>query len=131
MQISSVHGANVGRIRSLTAQTNRHCRFLGVDAYWALCMAINVYLAFFRGFTVEQLRALDIRYLLACYGASFVPALVFIFINNPKSIYGSAVIWCWISPEWEFLRLVVLYAIVWYELLRCCSAMGYELLIGI
>ena len=104
------------------AQTNRRPRFLGVDAYWALCMAINVYLAFFRGFTVEQLRALDIRYLLACYGASFVPALVFIFINYPSSIYGEAVIWCWISPDWEFLRLVVLYAIVWYGLMIASSA---------
>ena len=88
-------------------------RFLGVDAYWALCMAINVYLAFFKGYTVEQLRALDVRYLLACYGLSFIPAFVFIFINSPWPIYGNAIIWCWISYEWDFLRLVVLYAIVW------------------
>ena len=93
---------------------NNLIRFLGVDAYWALCMAINVYLAFFRNYTVEQLRALDVRYLLACYGLSFVPAFVFIFISWPKSIYGDAIIWCWISSDWDYLRLVVLYAIVWY-----------------
>ena len=90
-------------------------RFLGVDAYWALCMAINVYLAFFRGYSIEQLRALDIRYLLACYGLSFAPAFAFVFISTPwrGDIYGPATIWCWISEGWDFLRLVVLYAIVW------------------
>lgn len=30
--------------------------FLGVDVYWAFCMALNVYLVFFRGYTTEQLR---------------------------------------------------------------------------
>ena len=87
--------------------------FLGVDAYWALCMAINVYLVFFRGFSVQRLRALDLRYLLACYGLSFVPAITFIFITWPSPIYGDATLWCWISPSWDFLRLVILYAIVW------------------
>ena len=66
-------------------------RFLGVDAYWALCMAVNVYLAFFAGHTVEQLRSLDLKYLIVCYGASFIPALVFLCINTYKGpIYGDA-----------------------------------------
>lgn len=30
--------------------------FLGVDVYWAFCMALNVYLVFFRGYTTERLR---------------------------------------------------------------------------
>ena len=94
-------------------------RFLGVDAYWALCMAINVYLAFFRGFSIKQLRALDLPYLLVCYGLAFIPAIVFIFISNEDrgKIYGPAIIWCWITTDWDFLRIVILYAIVWYILL--------------
>ena len=96
-------------------------------------MAINVYLALFKGYTIEQLRALDIRYLLGCYGLSFIPAFVFIFISTSRGpIYGPAVIWCWYGfivegtcqsshlmcrrvsgGEWDFLRLIVLYAIVW------------------
>lgn len=89
--------------------------FLGVDCYWALCMAINVYLVFFRGYTVEQLRSLDWAYLLICYGLSFIPAFVFIFINTSLRgpIYGPATIWCWIPIEWDCLRFVFLYAIVW------------------
>ncbi|KAF4628326.1 hypothetical protein G7Y89_g9824 [Cudoniella acicularis] len=89
--------------------------FLGVDNYWAICMAINVYLIFFRGFTIEQLRPMDIKYLVACYGLSLVPALVFCFISvEPRGhIYGSAIIWCWIAPNWDWLRLVALYSIAW------------------
>ena len=69
-------------------------RFLGVDAFWALCMACNVYLAFFHNYTTGQLRALDWKYLLGCYGASFVPALVFLFVDTHKrgKIYGPAIV---------------------------------------
>jgi hypothetical protein len=89
--------------------------FLGVDCYWALCMAVNVYLVFFKGYTVDQLRSLDLAYLLICYGLSFIPAFVFIFVttNARGPLYGPAVIWCWINTEWDSLRLVFLYAIVW------------------
>lgn len=89
--------------------------FLGVDCYWAFCMAINVYLVFFRGYTVRQLRSLDFMYLLACYGLSFVPAVIFLWVSTPERgpIYGSAVIWCWITEKWDFLRLLFLYGIVW------------------
>lgn len=89
--------------------------FLGVDCYWALCMAVNVYLAFFRGYTVEQLRSLDTLYLLICYGLSFIPALVFIWVSDKERghIYGPAIIWCWITEEWDFMRIAFLYAIVW------------------
>jgi hypothetical protein len=89
--------------------------FLGVDCYWAFCMAINVYLVFFRNYSVDRLRSLDIIYLLACYGLSFVPALVFLFISNESRgrMYGPATIWCWISSEWDFMRIIFLYGIVW------------------
>jgi hypothetical protein len=90
--------------------------FLGVDVYWAFCMAINVYLVFFRHYTVDQLRALDVHYLLACYGLSFIPALVFLFIDTAGQgkVYGPAIIWCWITTEWDWMRIVFLYGIVWY-----------------
>lgn len=89
--------------------------FLGVDCYWACCMALNVYLVFFRGYTVEQLRSLDNAYLLVCYGLSFIPALIFIFLSTKDRghIYGPAIIWCWITEEWDFMRIAFLYGIVW------------------
>ncbi|TAQ86608.1 hypothetical protein B7494_g5063 [Chlorociboria aeruginascens] len=97
--------------------------FLGVDVYWAFCMAINVYLVFFRGFTIAQLRKLDIWYLLACYGLAFIPALTFLFINTKVDgshggpVYGPAIIWCWISPNWDWMRIVFLYGIVWLAMI--------------
>ncbi|KAG4029464.1 hypothetical protein MFRU_015g00090 [Monilinia fructicola] len=93
--------------------------FRGVDCYWAFFMAINVYLVFFRGYTTHQLRKLDIWYLLACYGLSFIPAFVFLFISTKERghVYGSAIVWCWISERWDWMRLVFLYGIVWITII--------------
>lgn len=89
--------------------------FLGVDCLWAFCMAINVYLAFFGGYSVKQFRSLDVKYLLFCYGVSFIPAFVFIFINSGSRgrMYGEAIIWCWIDVKWDFMRVIFLYAWIW------------------
>ena len=43
-------------------------RFLGVDALWALCMSVNVYLALFRGWTAQRMRAQEWKYIVICYG---------------------------------------------------------------
>lgn len=69
-------------------------RFLGVDCFWALCMAFNVYLIFFHKYTVEQLRAMDWKYLSGCYGCSFVPAFVYIFVETRArgKVYGEAIV---------------------------------------
>ncbi|KAL8769870.1 MAG: hypothetical protein Q9209_004308 [Squamulea sp. 1 TL-2023] len=93
--------------------------FLGVDAFWSCCMAWNVYLAFFHKYTDRQLRSLDKWYLLGCYGASFVPALAFLFVDTRSrgKIYGPAVLWCWIGIKWDFLRIAMLYGIVWVAIL--------------
>ncbi|CAL8584788.1 hypothetical protein XPA_010374 [Xanthoria parietina] len=89
--------------------------FLGVDAFWSCCMAWNVYLAFFHKYTDRQLRSLDKWYLLGCYGASFVPALTFLFVSTQRRgrIYGPARLWCWIDRDWDFMRIAMLYGIVW------------------
>jgi len=93
--------------------------FLGVDCYWAFFMAINVYLVFFRGYTTESLRKLEVIYLLLGYGLSFIPALVFVFISTPSRghFYGNAIIWCWITPKRDWARFVFLYGIVWIDIL--------------
>ncbi|TVY94361.1 hypothetical protein LAWI1_G000352 [Lachnellula willkommii] len=102
--------------------------FLGVDAYWAFCMAINVYLVFFRGYSTDQLRSLDFYYLLACFALSFIPAITFVFISSPSRghVYGPAIIWCWISPNWDWMRIVFLYAIGCYCLCLCSLCNGRE-----
>ncbi len=95
MPISRFHDPDVSNRRPLVVlKSHVSLRFLGVDAFWALCMACNVYLAFFHNYSTGQLRALDWKYLLGCYGASFVPALAFLFVNTRRRgrIYGPAVV---------------------------------------
>ena len=59
-----------------------------------MTMAINVYLTFFRKYNQRDLRSLEWKYGILCYGTPFVPALVYFFINPPGKgkIYGSAVV---------------------------------------
>lgn len=84
------------------------------DAYWTLAMAANVYLTFYWKFDAEKLRRLDIYYFIACYGIPFIPAFIYIFIKSPTSrMYGNATLWCWISDEWDVIRIATFYAPVW------------------
>lgn len=57
-------------------------------------MACNVYLSFFRQYDAGQLRGLEWKYLVLCYGLPFVPALAFLFIQSGSSgkVYGDAVV---------------------------------------
>ncbi|KAL8935883.1 MAG: hypothetical protein Q9211_004467 [Gyalolechia sp. 1 TL-2023] len=52
--ISSGHTSGLCTFQAFLIQM-----FLGVDAFWACCMAWNVYLAFFHKYTARQLRHLD------------------------------------------------------------------------
>ena len=62
------------------------------DALWTFAMACNVYLTFFRKYDAKQLRSLEWRYILFCYGVPFIPAFTFFFVRSESrgKIYGSA-----------------------------------------
>jgi hypothetical protein len=106
------------------------------DALWTFAMACNVYLTFFHKYDSEQLRRLEWKYVLCCYGVPFVPAFAFFFVQTQARgrIYGSAIVsttikpsllsvntnlittrqlWCWISVQWSFLRIAIFYGPVW------------------
>ncbi|RLL99076.1 hypothetical protein CFD26_107167 [Aspergillus turcosus] len=90
--------------------------FMPADALWTLAMACNVYLTFFHKYDAEQLRQLEWKYLLFCYGLPFIPAFVYFFIETEARgrIYGSAILWCWVALPWDFLRIAVFYGPVWF-----------------
>ena len=69
-------------------------RFMPADALWNLAMAINVYLTLFKKYNAQQLKALEWRYHIMCYGAPFVVALTYLFISTPArgSMYGPATV---------------------------------------
>ncbi|KAI0157336.1 hypothetical protein GGR57DRAFT_63893 [Xylariaceae sp. FL1272] len=89
--------------------------FLPADALWTLAMAFNVYLTFYRKFDAARLRGMEKWYLLVCYGIPLVPGLIYIFISNEQKgrIYGDAILWCWVSLQWDVLRVATFYAPVW------------------
>ncbi|PNY24449.1 G-protein coupled receptor 1 [Tolypocladium capitatum] len=93
--------------------------FMPADAFWTLTMAINVYLTFYYKFDAERLRRMEIWYLLGCYGIPFVPAFIFIFARNQQAqrIYGNATLWCWISSDYDVLRVACFYGPVWVTIL--------------
>lgn len=90
-------------------------RFMPADAYWTLAMACNVFLTFYHKFDGEQIRRLEVYYLICCYGVPFVPAFVFIFIKTQRRghVYGNATLWCWIGSEWDVLRIATFYGPIW------------------
>lgn len=85
------------------------------DALWTLAMAINVCLTFYYRFDGHRLRKMEVPYLLACYGVPFIPALVFLFLKDPQGnrVYGDAVLWCWVTVEWNIWRILAFYGPVW------------------
>ncbi|RPB14253.1 hypothetical protein P167DRAFT_484741 [Morchella conica CCBAS932] len=93
--------------------------FMPADALFCLAMALNVYLTVFKKYTTKRLKNLELTYVLTCYGIPFIPAIVFLFPKDHAGtpIYGSATLWCWISNEWQFLRIAGFYGPVWIVLL--------------
>ncbi|KAJ5183182.1 hypothetical protein N7492_000798 [Penicillium capsulatum] len=90
--------------------------FMPADALWTFAMACNVYLTFFHKYDSEQLRQLEWKYVLGCYGLPFIPSFAYFFIQSPARgrVYGSAILWCWVSLPWDFLRIAVFYGPVWF-----------------
>ncbi len=86
------------------------------DAYWALAMAINVYLTFYHKYDARMLRKMEVFYLACCYGIPFVPGFTFLWVSNQRAgrPYGNAVLWCWLKPEWEVYRIATFYGPIWY-----------------
>ncbi|KAH8700760.1 hypothetical protein BGW36DRAFT_292700 [Talaromyces proteolyticus] len=117
----------VSRSGIVAGENSALCRFQGffiqwfmpADALWTFAMACNVYLTFFRKYDASTLRNLEWKYVLMCYGLPFIPSFVYFFINSDSKgpIYGSAVIWCWVSTSWDILRIAAFYGPAWFIIL--------------
>lgn len=71
------------------------------DALWTFAMACNVYLTFFHKYDSEQLRQIEWKYLLFCYGLPLIPAFVYFFIKTEAlgRVYGSAIVYLPLLPS--------------------------------
>ncbi|KAB8265496.1 hypothetical protein BDV32DRAFT_116650 [Aspergillus pseudonomiae] len=90
--------------------------FMPADALWTFAMACNVYLTFFYKYNSDQLRRLEWKYLIFCYGLPLIPSVAYFFIKTKArgKVYGYAVLWCWVSQTWDWLRIAVFYGPVWF-----------------
>ena len=57
-------------------------------------MSFNVYLALFRGWTAQQMRLLEWKYAVGCYGAAFVPSVAYLMVDTTArgKVYGPALV---------------------------------------
>lgn len=63
-------------------------------------MALDTYLVVFYHFDAHTLHGLEIKYIGAITTVTFIPALVFLFINTPEKgpIYGDEIVSTSTSP---------------------------------
>jgi len=94
-------------------------RFAQSGPWWSLAIAVNVLLVFFHNADLHSLRKWGWLYCLICYGGPFGIALMCLLVTEPgKSlVYGGAGAWCWISEDWNALRIYTCYMIVWGSIL--------------
>ena len=69
-------------------------RWMPADFLWSFCMALNIYLALYKGYSATQLRSLEWKYFLACYGLPLIPAVMYFFIKTKDRgrVYGPALV---------------------------------------
>ncbi|KAK6361752.1 hypothetical protein TWF730_005467 [Orbilia blumenaviensis] len=93
--------------------------FLQSDALFIAFMALNVYLTVNRKFSAPQLRKLEPYYVGVSFGLPLISGFVFLFVRAPGKgpVYGDATLWCWISQDYDVLRLATFYAPVWIIIL--------------
>ncbi|KAK1759005.1 G coupled receptor like-protein [Echria macrotheca] len=89
--------------------------FIQSDPWWSLAMALNVLLVFVHGANPRAIRKWWWLYCLICYGGPFALALGCLLLKTPTrpAVYGDAGTWCWISNEWNSLRIYTSFMFVW------------------
>ncbi|KAG6362745.1 hypothetical protein INS49_007838 [Diaporthe citri] len=88
--------------------------FMQSDPWWSFAMAINVYMVFFMSFNPTTFRQYLWLYCVICYGLPAIPSFVFLFLREGRGlVYGDAALWCWISSDWNALRIYSYYLPIW------------------
>ncbi|KAH6986954.1 G-protein coupled receptor [Ilyonectria destructans] len=88
--------------------------FMQSDPWWSLAMAINVFLVIFHGASPASFRRYLWLYCLICFGGPLIPAIVLLVARpDGQMIYGNATLWCWISNDWNALRIYTTHIPIW------------------
>ncbi|KAH8913074.1 hypothetical protein BR93DRAFT_964196 [Coniochaeta sp. PMI_546] len=104
--------------------------FIQSDPWWSLAMAVNVVMVFFMNGNPHSIKKWGWLYCLVCYGGPLIVALVCLQLRAPGKgkVYGSAGLWCWITNDWNPLRIYTYYMLIWICIL---SSMIIYLSIGV
>lgn len=79
-------------------------------------MAINCLMVFFLNGNAHSIKRWGWLYCLVCYGGPFIIALVCLQLKDPNKtlVYGNAGLWCWITNDWNPLRIYSYYMLIWF-----------------
>ncbi|EUC32219.1 hypothetical protein COCCADRAFT_37813 [Bipolaris zeicola 26-R-13] len=105
--------------------------FMVADSFWVLCMALNVFLVFFYGYGAQQLRHLEKWYFAFNYGIPCIPVIAYVVLSRTgHPVIGSAMLWCWVSVDVEWMRIAFFYVPAWVTILAAItiySVTGYRI----
>lgn len=64
-------------------------------------MALNIYFALYKRYSLADLKSLELRYFVACYGVPLIPSITLLRVktNNGGRIYGPATVWNGTQPS--------------------------------
>ena len=78
-------------------------------------MALSVWLRIQARRSVEEIRLVENIGVSGAFALPLIPAIVFLcWRPDGKTVYGPAVLWCWISNESNVLKLAAFYGPIWY-----------------
>ncbi|KAJ4383889.1 hypothetical protein N0V86_000732 [Didymella sp. IMI 355093] len=86
------------------------------DPFWVFCMALNVGLIFkVKRFDGSKMPDYEKWYGLIAYGVPAMVPIVYLVHDqmSSHSIVGSAILWCWVRKEFDWMRIAFFYAPMW------------------
>ncbi|CRL29435.1 GPCR, family 2-like [Penicillium camemberti] len=103
--------------------------WMPTDSLWSFCMAVNIYLTFYRRYSAEDIKKLEKWYFLFCYGLPLILATTLSLIKTAGrgKIYGPALIWCSITEPWQVLRLLCFYGPVYIATFAIYATAGVRI----
>ncbi|KAF2632643.1 hypothetical protein BU25DRAFT_79576 [Macroventuria anomochaeta] len=104
--------------------------FMLADPFWVLCMALNVWRIFMiKNFDGRKLPDPEKWYILFAYGLPAITAFIYLIHdhNSGQRIMGPAILWCWVSKEFDWMRIVFFYGPM---LILAGTAMSIHICVG-
>ncbi|KAF3035612.1 hypothetical protein E8E11_003040 [Didymella keratinophila] len=117
VSVSAVPTGSLGASTLCQAQSFLIQCFMLADPFWVFCMALNVGLIFkVKRFDGSKIPDYERWYGLIAYGTPATISIAYLIHDqlSSHSIMGSAILWCWVRKEFDWMRIAFFYAPMWY-----------------